>query len=195
MTLEFRVLRGEALEATLAEVAALRIEVFRDWPYLYAGDMAYEARYLRPYGVTDGAIVIGAYDDARLVGASTGMPLDAHADDFASAFSATSLVSSDVFYCAESVLLPAYRGQGAGHRFFDLREGFARSLGFQFSAFCAVERDADHPAKAATYRPLDPFWRARGYTPLSGVIAKFAWKDIGNSTETLKPLQFWARRL
>ena len=31
---------------------------------------------------------------------------------------------------------------------------------------------------AAGYRPLDSFWRARGYAPLPGVIAEFSWKDV-----------------
>ena len=37
---------GEALRGLLPQLAQLRIEVFRDWPYLYDGDLDYEARYL-----------------------------------------------------------------------------------------------------------------------------------------------------
>ena len=40
-------LQGEALRGALADVARLRIEVFRTWPYLYDGDMAYEEDYLQ----------------------------------------------------------------------------------------------------------------------------------------------------
>lgn len=195
MTLDYRVLKGAAQEAALPQVAALRIEVFRDWPYLYDGDLAYEQRYLAPYLTTKTAVLVGAFDADRLVGASTGMPLAAHADDFAAAFAGSDIALSDVFYCAESVLLPAYRGQGAGHAFFDLREAAARAGGFQTCAFCAVIRPADHPAKPAAYRPLDGFWRARGYAPLPGVVALFRWKDLGTAAATDKPLQFWARRL
>ncbi len=100
-----------------------------------------------------------------------------------------------VFYCAESVLLPGYRGQGIGHRFFDLREAHARTMGFTHCAFCSVIRPADHPARPADYRPLDGFWRARGYAPMPGVIAEFSWKDLGEDHETRKPLQFWMRAL
>ncbi|MFP5511018.1 MAG: GNAT family N-acetyltransferase, partial [Alphaproteobacteria bacterium] len=35
-------LTGAGLEAALDDVARLRIAVFRDWPYLYDGDLAYE---------------------------------------------------------------------------------------------------------------------------------------------------------
>jgi len=100
-----------------------------------------------------------------------------------------------VFYCAESVLRPAYRGQGIGHAFFDAREAHARNHGFTACAFCAVIRPEDHPARPANARTLDPFWRARGYSPLDGVIAAFSWKDLGDRAETRKPLQFWMRQL
>lgn len=192
---DVRALTGAALEAALDDVARLRIEVFRAWPYLYDGDLEYERKYLQSYRDSDRAIVVGAFDDDLLIGASTGAPLTDHADDFAAAFEGTGLDLSQIFYCAESVLLSDYRGQGVGHKFFDLREAHARSLGFTKCAFCGVQRPADHPMRPKNYRPLDAFWRARGYEPLPGVIAQFSWKDIGEEGETLKPLQFWWRDL
>nr|WP_321251631.1 GNAT family N-acetyltransferase [uncultured Ruegeria sp.] len=192
---EVRTLTGAALEAALDDVARLRIQVFRAWPYLYDGDLNYERKYLQSYRDSDRAIMVGAFDGDRLIGASTGAPLIDHADDFAAAFDGTGLDLGDIFYCAESVLLPDYRGQGVGHKFFDLREAHARSHGFSKCAFCGVQRPADHPMRPETYRPLDAFWHARGYAPLPGVIAQFSWKDIGEKGETQKPLQFWIRDL
>lgn len=188
-------LTGPALDAALDDVARLRIAVFRDWPYLYDGDVGYERRYLEPYRDNPRAIVAGAFDGDRLVGAATGTPMEDHADEFAAALAATGLDLSDIFYCAESVLLPEYRGHGIGHRFFDIREAQARTLGRFYVAFCGVQRPAAHPARPADYRPLDAFWRGRGYEPLPGVIARFAWKDLGDEGETEKPLQFWIRKL
>ena len=190
-----RPLTGAALEAALDDVAHLRIKVFHDWPYLYDGDLDYERKYLQSYRDSERAIVVGAFDGDRLIGASTGAPLIDHAEDFAAAFRGTGLDLDDIFYCAESVLLSEYRGQGVGHKFFDEREAHARRLGFAKAAFCGVQRPADHPMRPAQYRPLDAFWRARGYAPLPGVIAQFSWKDLGEEGETLKPLQFWIRDL
>ena len=188
-------LTGPALDAALDDVARLRIAVFRDWPYLYDGDAAYERRYLESYRTSPGAIVVGAFDGETLIGAATGTPMTDHADEFAAAFEGTDLDLSTIFYCAESVLLPAYRGQRLGHAFFDRREAHARALGFTRTAFCGVQRPADHPLKPAAYRPLDAFWRKRGYAPLPGVVAQFRWKDIDQPVETDHPLQFWLRAL
>ncbi|QDI77908.1 MULTISPECIES: GNAT family N-acetyltransferase [Leisingera] len=195
MTLRVEAMTGAALEAALDDVAGLRIKVFRAWPYLYDGDLAYERAYLQSYRDSDRAVVVGAFDGDALVGASTGAPLADHADDFAAAFEGTGIELEDVFYCAESVLLPEYRGQGAGHGFFDAREAHARKHGFRKCAFCGVQRPADHPLRPADYAPLDPFWRKRGYQPLAGAIAHFSWKDVDQAEETKKPLQFWIRDL
>ncbi len=193
--MQVRTLTGAALDGALDDVARLRMTVFREWPYLYDGDLDYERAYLEAYRQSDQAILVGAFDGTRLVGASTGSPLTDHAGDFAAAFEGKPYDVTTVFYCAESVLLPDHRGQGIGHRFFDLREAHARELGFGFSAFCSVIRSPDHPAKPATYHPLDPFWRTRGYEILEDAVARFSWKDVGEMAETLKPLQFWIRTL
>lgn len=194
MTVTTRVLTGEALAAALEDVARLRIRVFHDFPYLYDGDADYERDYLRAYQ-SPGAVVVAALDGARVVGAATGAPMTDHAADFAAAFADRPEPLDQIFYCAESVLLPEYRGQGIGHAFFDAREAHARGLGLTYSAFCSVIRPVDHPARPRGYRPLDAFWRKRGYAPQPGVIARFSWKDLGQSQETEKPLQFWMRQL
>ena len=193
MAVEVRAVRGAALNELLDEVAALRIAVFRDWPYLYDGTMDYERRYLAPYVTSENAVVVGAFNGQGLIGASTGAPLADHAEDFGDALRDAGHDITSTFYCAESVLLPAFRGQGVGHAFFDHREAHARDLGFSHCCFCSVIRPADHPARPSAYRPLDSFWTARGYRPLPGVTARFAWKDVGSTEESIKTLQVWMR--
>lgn len=195
MTLEVSVLAGPALEAALDGVAGLRIAVFRDWPYLYDGTLEYERRYLQTYRDSPEAILVGAFDGARLVGASTGTPMEDHAEEFGTALAPIGIPLERIFYCAESILLPEYRRQGIGHRFFDLREAHARALGRSHVAFCSVIRPKDHPARPETYRSNDSFWLGRGYAPLPGVTAGFSWKDVGEAEETRKSLQFWMRAL
>ena len=58
--IDLRILTGDALQATLEDVAQLRISVFRDWPYLYDGDIDYERGYLQNYRDSAAAILVGA---------------------------------------------------------------------------------------------------------------------------------------
>lgn len=195
MTISVRSLTGDDLAAALPDLARLRIAVFRDWPYLYEGSFDYEHRYLQSYRDSARAILVGAFDGDRLIGAATGTPMEDHADDFGAALAQSDWPLTDTFYCAESVLLPAYRGQGIGHAFFDTREAHARDLGRRYVAFCAVVRPKDHPLRPNDYAPLDPFWRKRGYAPLTGVLAAFTWQDIDQAAPNAKDMQFWGKTL
>lgn len=186
-------LTGADVDGALEQLAQLRMDVFRAFPYLYDGDLGYERHYLRSYRDNPRAVLVVARQGDRIVGAATGMPLEDHGD--ASQLTGPLPDPETVFYCAESVLLPEYRGQGIGHRFFDLREAHGRALGKSVSAFCGVIRSAHHPLRPAGYAPLDPFWHKRGYRPLEGVTAAFEWKDIGQTESTVKRLQVWSRSL
>ena len=191
-----RRLVGAEIGAVVDELAGLRIRVFRDWPYLYDGDAAYEARYLAGYASNPRAVVVSVRaPDGAMVGAATGMPLADHDRALAEAVADAGVDPADTFYCAESVLLTPWRGRGLGHRFFDEREDHARGLGFRRSCFCAVVRPEDHPARPEGTRSLVPFWEARGYRPLPGAVAHLAWRDLGEATETEKPLAFRIREL
>lgn len=193
--ISLRPLTGADLMGALDAVAQLRITVFRDWPYLYDGSLEYERDYLQTYRDSDAALLVGAFDGDRLIGASTSTPMEDHAEAFAAPLGQLGLPLSDILYGAESVLLPPYRGIGLGHRFIDAREGHARALGRGHVAFCSVQRPDDHPRRPARFRTNDAFWQGHHYAPLPGIMAQFAWKDLGEQDETTKDLQFWMRKL
>ncbi|MGR3493247.1 MAG: GNAT family N-acetyltransferase [Shimia sp.] len=193
MSLRIEVLRGDALAGAIPDIARLRIAVFREWPYLYGGDIAYEKQYLSAY-TAPGAVCVAAYDGARMVGASTGAPMADHAEDFAAALP-VDIPVDQTFYCAESVLEPAYRGRGLYRAFFEQREAAARAARLSWSVFASVIRPDDHPARPVGATSLAPVWRHFGYAPLDGAVAEFGWRDVGDDAETRKALQLWARRL
>ncbi len=188
-------LTGAGFESALNDLARLRIEVFRDFPYLYDGTPAYEEDYLKGFAGAKDAIIAAAEEDGRIVGCATGSALAGHHEEFAAPFAARNYDPAEVFYCGESVLLPAYRGRGIGHKFFDFREAHARECGYKYSAFCAVVRPPDHPLQPADYSPLDAFWEKRGYRKVPGMIASFRWKDTDQPQESEHPMQFWLRGL
>lgn len=186
---------GPAIDPILPALAELRISVFRAFPYLYDGDLAYERWYLERFARAPGALVVAALAGDTLVGAATAAPLAGEHEDFKAPFVRQGLAPEDVFYLAESVLLGEFRGRGIGHAFFDEREAAARRQGFRLAAFCAVVRPEDHPLRPAGYRPLDAFWRGRGYAPVPGLTTTFPWKDVGEDVPSAKPMQFWLREL
>lgn len=192
--LNLKSLVGRQIAAHIADLARLRITVFRDWPYLYDGDEAYEREYLSVFADCPGALVVLALDGDTVVGASTGMPLEAEQDYVKAPFLAAGIDPKPIFYFSESVLLRPYRGAGVGVGFFEAREVFAKQT-HDWAYFCGVVRPENHPARPAGHVPLDAFWTKRGYAPVPGLTATFAWKDIGDSADTEKPMAFWRKRL
>ena len=189
-----RSLSSAELPAHLDAVAALRIAVFRGWPYLYEGDVGYERDYLSVYADSADSVVVLACDGERVVGASTGLPLADDAPAFRVPFEAAGIDPAQVFYLGESVLLPEYRGRGVGHAFFDHREAHARALGrFTTTAFCAVDRAGDDPRRPAGHRDNAAFWQGRGYTRRSGMTMQLPWREVGEAEERMHALTFWTR--
>ena len=187
---------GAALAAHIPALARLRITVFRDYPYLYDGSEAYEAEYLRTYTAAAQAMAVIARDGETVVGASTGLPLANESEAFRRPFEALGIDPATVFYCGESVLLPAWRGRGIYRAFFDGREAFARALGgMRFISFCGVLRPEDHALRPAGWTPLDPVWRHFGYAPEPRLQTTYDWKDIDQAASSAHPMQFWIKAL
>ncbi|MEZ5580946.1 MAG: GNAT family N-acetyltransferase, partial [Candidatus Competibacteraceae bacterium] len=51
-------LSGSAIDPYLSELAQLRIQVFREFPYLYQGSAAYEEKYLKIYAGTPDSVLV-----------------------------------------------------------------------------------------------------------------------------------------
>lgn len=194
--MDIRTFTGAAVTPHLDDVARLRIAVFRAFPYLYDGDFSYEAGYLATYAKSPESLFVLAFDGARVVGASTGIPLTDETAAFQQPFLERGIPLGDVFYFGESVLLPEYRGHGLGHRFFDEREGHARRLGrFSTTAFCAVVRDEHDPRRPPGFRPNDVFWTKRGYVKQADMRCAIEWKELGADAPSVQHLAFWLRPL
>ncbi len=195
MTVELARITGDAITEHLPALAALRIGVFREWPYLYAGTREYEETYLANYAASPEALVVLARDGDRIVGAATAMPLVKHSDEVVPPLLAAGYDPSLVCYFGESVLDPAYRGRGIGHAFFEHREAHAREIGARHAAFCAVERPDDHPRRPAEYRSLHGLWERHGFVRRPDIATTFSWRDLDDDHETAKPMVFWLKEL
>ncbi len=185
-----------AINPWLPDLARLRIRVFREFPYLYEGSVAYEEKYLQTYVDAPDSVMVLVRDSERVVGASSGLPLDAEPSNVIEPFLAQGYNPRRIFYYGESVLLPEYRGRGLGKRFFEEREAHVRGLGrFDIACFCAVQRPAGHPRRPADYAPLDALWNRQGFVRHPELQTSFSWRDLDEDAESPKPMVFWLKSL
>lgn len=190
------ILRGAQILPWIGELAALRITVFREWPYLYAGDADYEAEYMQTYARSPAAALVLARAGQQVIGASTALPLSDETANVQAPFIAAGIEVSTLCYFGESVLLPQWRGHGLGHRFFDAREAHARSLpGISHCAFCAVDRADDDARRPSGARSLHAFWTARGYVCQPQLRAHMDWLEVDQQQPSSHSLSFWIRPL
>jgi hypothetical protein len=188
--------KGTEIESVIDDLAQLRIAVFRDYPYLYEGTLAYEKNYLKTYIQAEQAFLFAVYDGSKMVGATTCIPLNDETAEVRKPFEDAGFHVDTVFYFGESILLPKYRGLGLGHRFFDERENHVRNQGnYTLCCFCSVDRGDDHPLKPANYRTNDVFWVKRGYKKNTTLQSTMDWPDIGETESTSKKMIFWTKSI
>lgn len=191
--LQLKKYTGAQARVLFKDLAWLRIEIFKSYPYLYLGETTYEQKYLERYFHSPSFFVAALYDQEQIVGATTALKLSEESDDIKKPLQEASLDIDSLFYFGESLLLDKYRGKGIGHLFFDLREQYALQFaGIKSTLFCSVVRQENHPLRPQSYIPHDLFWTKRGYHPLN-IFCELGWKDIGEEKETLKSLQFWKK--
>jgi len=208
VSVEVHVRRGEAIAPILPALARLRIEIFREFPYLYDGDLAYETEYLARYAERPGALIVtaeiataeltgedGSSGAREVVGASTGVPLAQELEVLQRPFLDAGLDVGAYFYGGESILRASHRGRGIYAKFLAAREEHARTLGHAKLTFCAVERPKDHPRRPVDYVPLDDVWRHFGYAPCPTLRTSFRWRDVDAAEETEHPMVFWEKSL
>ena len=188
---------GAALGPWLEDVARLRIAVFRDWPYLYDGDLAYEREYLDAYAKSADSVFVLAFDGDRVVGAATGLPLADDSDRVPAPVARRRAIGG------RGVLLrrigAAARVPGAGHRPSLLRRarGACAVAGSLRAAPRSVRWIAPHddPRRPAGHRGNEAFWSKRGYVRQPGLTVRLAWRELGEASPSEKPLTFWTRPL
>jgi GNAT superfamily N-acetyltransferase len=196
MTPRLATLTGRNVVPLLPDFARLCVEVFREWPHLYDGDIRYDIEHLDALAASPQSALIAAYDGETLVGASACLPMTDAAPEYRAPFLAHGWPADRFFYLAESVLRPAYRGQGIGGTFFALREAHIRAVSAcDFACFYTTARPDDHPSRPATTASLDAFWRRRGYAPVPDFPCTIRWKEIGQHAESDLAMQVWVKSL
>ncbi len=194
--IKIRAFTGSAIKTYLSTVARLRVEVFRDYPYLLEGDIEHESQYLKKFASCKDAILVLVFDGSEIVGASLGIPLEHESDLIKKPFKEKKLDTASYYYFGESTLLKKYRGRGIGHHFFDQREAHVQKLKrYKQIAFCCVVRPEDDSRIPNDYLPLDDFWKKRGYVKHPEMLTMITWKDIGKTKPSVKPMVFWIKSL
>ncbi len=191
-----RAFTGTHVRPYLSCIARLSAEIFQEYPYLCQSHERWELEFLEKYAESDDAIVVIVFDGSVIVGASTGIPLIEESGAYLKPFQEKRMPIDRYFHFGESFLLKPYRNRGIGHHFFDLREEHVEKSGkYDAICFCSVDHPEHDPLKPSNYRPLDDFWRKRGFTHHKELVCHLSWKNLHDNIETTKNLSYWIKEL
>ncbi|MFS8562979.1 MAG: hypothetical protein LVR00_01035 [Rhabdochlamydiaceae bacterium] len=194
--INIRTFVGAGIKIYLASIAKLRLEIFKDYPFLCKFSLEEELAYLRKFTQNKDAVAVLVFDGPKIVGAAIGAPFDSQEVEFIKLFQEKGLNPSAYFYFGQSVLLEPYRGRGLGHHFFDIREKHARYLK-RFTGICFVSilRTSISPPPPKEYSSLINLWEKNGYIKRSDLTCQQSWKDSTAEKATPKTLIFWTKEI
>jgi GNAT superfamily N-acetyltransferase len=186
---------GTAIANVLDDLATLRLEIFREYPYLYEGRRKDELDYLGTYAKVVDACAILAYYGSTIIGAATGMPLIHEDAQTLDAFARASLPLGEIYYVGELLFRPAWRNTGLGRKSLARLENHVHSFGSYRMLTCAtVERPDDHPLRPLDYIPITRFLAKTGFARLTGVTTHFKWLET-DGVKRDHSMQFWVKDL
>jgi len=192
MTVTFQVLKGTQIKLIEKSFADLRITIFREYPYLYEGDLPTEKQYFAMFG--DNTLCIIAKDRSKVVGMIIGTPLQ---DIFKRLLEPLAEVSIEkMFYLADILVVKSYRGQRIGHTLFELFEKEVRKIGcFTSIIIREILKSPGDQAKPSDYRSLDSFWDKRGFKKMEGISQQEQWTVIGDDTTSSHTMIYQVKNL
>lgn len=189
--MKITVLRGSEILPYLDQVAKLRIDIFREWPYLYEGDLKTEKNYLKVYADAKDSILVVAEEGNQVIGIAIGVPLNESIELVQDVFREKQVSMENRYYFADAILLKEYRGQNIG---LTMIQKFEQAVGElkRYGEIYGFEivRDENDPRKPEGYRSLDPLWEKLGYGVIPGWEAHVEWLDVGDLEKTSHLMRF-----
>jgi GNAT superfamily N-acetyltransferase len=177
--MKFEMIRGHQFESYIDVIADLRIEIFKEYPYLYDGDKATEVDYLKSYSASRSSILVLASDQGRIVGAVTGIPIAEMDAQFLVPFVENHFSVMSIFYLGEMLLLKEYRGKGTGYAMYKMFEDLVRSdQRYEQIAIAEVVRDKSDLRMPENYVPVSKLWEKLGYIQRPEILMQAPYKEI-----------------
>ncbi len=200
LSLSMDVVQGQGLLPHVNTLAEMRINLFKNFPYLYAGSLnEREIGYVKRFAQNEHALLGIAQIENTVAGMLTGIPLVcdleivAHAD---SIFAAAGLNAHEYYYFGDALVLQQFRNLGIARALFAVLEAKVKSLGYKKACFLVEDGDEHHPMRPENFKQ-GLLWSKLGYKKTS-ILATMSWPTIqvnGAVQECNHTLTFWIKDL
>jgi hypothetical protein len=187
-------LTGKEAKEYLPQIANIRINMFKEFPYLYKGSLEDEKIYLDTYFNSKDTIILLAFDKQRLIAFSNSIPLEQEMDEIKQPFIKNNIDIKKYLYIGEMMIYPEHRNKNLFNIMYKFHEDNAKSI-YSNIVFMSVTRSRNHPSKPRNYRPLDILWKHNGYQELNKIKINLSWKQIDTNKLEENKLSVWSKKL
>lgn len=172
----------------------MRIAIFKEFPYLYEGNIESEKEYLDVFFNSQKSLILLVFDGDKVVGCSSVVPLDEESDTIQKPFLDRNIDPKDYLYIGEAMIKKPYRNLGILGKFFvPAYNNHAKIHGFKHLVFITVNRAHSHPQRPSDYRNLEPIWQHFGYKLMPGMFVKASWLQSDTLKEEENELGVWIK--
>ncbi|MDQ2994889.1 MAG: hypothetical protein M3R00_08120 [Pseudomonadota bacterium] len=191
---------GVAARPYVDDLARLRLDAFKEYPYLYAGNLETEITYTMPYAEIDKAMITVAYVNNRLAGLTTGMPVDCDSlmvNDIKKILVERGDTPTYYYYYGELIVLSEFEGRGLGQKLYETQDALIQSQGFTHVCQITSLREEHHPLKPSNYRSLDDYWQKLGFYREHKTMS-YRWPTLQTNNSVLLAdniVELWTKKL
>jgi len=199
-TKEVEILIGNNASRYIDLVAKLRLEYFKEFPYLYEGNIEYEKKYVTGYTLDKKSMIAVVKINGEVAGISTGIPLISDSEivaDIKKGFQKKEINIDEYYYYGEVIILPKFRGLGLSRKLFEAQDKIVKEWGFRHVYILTVIRENNHPLKPKNYKSPDVLWKRLGFLQIDKTVS-YHWSTIqkdGSVKNNENTLQFWIKNL
>lgn len=194
--ISIEVLKGKELVSNIPELARLRLTVFCEYPYLYEGDPILEKTYLSRFASSRDAFFVIAKVDNQVVGALSGLPLDATQKEIRDALHQPGIEIGEYYALSEIVLLKEHRNKKIGSMLYEqFEDQLLKMKRYKKVVLWQIVRAQDDVRRPKDYFSLDNFWRKRGFVKHPEWICYIDWKEILEEKASAHRFEFWVKEI
>jgi hypothetical protein len=186
-----RVFRGLSVSPYIKDIAKLRIETLKDFPYLYKGDLKKEIEYLEKTYLSSNDSWFLLYLSSSGVAGGVGItPLDMLPDEIKEPFIINGINMSDYVYIGEAMLLKDFRDRGLFRNMLSFAEKQSKFAGKKYVTFSYVEREKTNNQNC---RSGDSLWEKFGYFRVINGYIEQKWMRSDSKKIEANRLYLWEK--
>ena len=196
----FKISKGNELEELIPEIAKARLELFKEFPYLYEGTYENELKYLTDFVKNPKSIILTAHEADKLIAFVTATAVESGFDlteAIKDLMQKEDIDTSKYFYISEMMVYPEFRSFELQNKLKKDIENYAKENSYTKVCFLSVFRENDHPLRPEGYKEISRLWKFNK-NHKTDISTEFEWNTVQKDSESKlmnNRLDLWEKKL